>query len=237
MNYTPQFQMPSQQIVLRSTSEISSRNGVKCLDYGGSGVGKTRLCATAPSPVILSAEGGLLSLRKLNLPYIEINSMPALQSAYQWCLSSAEARQFASIAMDSISEIAEVVLRTEMAKNKDGRKAYGELLIQVIALARDFRDIPGKNVIITAKQEWSKDDQSGIMMFAPMMPGSKLGPQLPYFFDEVFQHCVFVDPQTKQRGEWLRTRPDSQNVAKDRSGALNEWEAPNLTAIFQKIMA
>lgn len=234
--YTPQFQMPS-QIMLRSTSEISARNGVKCLDYGGSGVGKTRLCATAPSPVILSAEGGLLSLRKLNLPYIEINSMVALQSAYQWCLNSAEARQFATICMDSISEIAEVCLRTEMAKNKDGRKAYGELLIQVIALARDFRDIPGKNVIVTAKQEWSKDDQSGIMMFAPMMPGSKLGPQLPYFFDEVFQHCVFTDPQTKQRGEWLRTRPDSQNVAKDRSGALNEWEAPNLTAIFQKIMA
>lgn len=224
-------------IQLQSTQGLSARNGVKCLIYGGSGTGKTRLCATAPAPVLISAEGGLLSLRKMNLPFIEVTSMALLNEAYRWCLSSHEARQFYTICLDSISEIMEVLLKTEMARNKDGRKAYGELLIQGVSIARDFRDIPGKNVAIVAKQEWAKDEGTGVMQFAPMIPGSKLGPQLPYFFDEVMQQCVFTDPNTKQRAEWLRCRTDGQNVAKDRSGALNEWEAPNLTAIFQKIAA
>jgi hypothetical protein len=224
-------------IQLQSTQNITLRSGVKVLIYGNSGVGKTRCCATAPNPIFVSAEGGLLSLRKYNLPYIEVHSMTALQQAYQWCLNSNEGKQFGSIVLDSISEIAEVCLRAEQAANKDGRKAYGELLVKIIGIARDFRDIPGKNVIITAKQEWSKDDSTGMMIFGPMMPGSKLGPQLPYFWDEVFQQCVFLDPQTKQRSEWLRTRTDGQNVAKDRSGALNEFEPPDLTKIFAKIAA
>jgi len=222
-------------IQLQSTRDVSARNGVKNLVYGNSGTGKTRLLATAPNPVILSAEGGLLSLRQYNLPYIEINSIARLVEAYQWSIGSNEARQFATIGLDSVSEIAEICLRAEQITNKDGRKAYGELLIKVIGITRDFRDIPGKNVVVTAKQEWAKDDSTGLMIFGPMMPGSKLGPQLPYFFDEVFQQCVFIDTQTKQRSEWLRTRQDGQNVAKDRSGALNEWETPNLTAIFKKI--
>lgn len=224
-------------IQLQSTYAISGRDGIKTLVYGNAGTGKTRLMATAPSPVILSAEGGLLSLRRFNIPYIEIHNMMQLIEAYKWAQQSHEARQFPTIGLDSISEIAEVCLKAEQSSNKDGRKAYGELLIKMIAIVRDFRDLPGKNVVVTAKQEWSKDESSGVMIFGPMMPGSKLGPQLPYFFDEVFQTLVHIDPTTKARSEWLRTRYDGQNVAKDRSGALAEYEPQNLSQIFQKIAA
>lgn len=222
-------------IQLRSTAQVGLA-GVKSLVYGDAGVGKTRLIATAPSPVIFSAEGGLLSLRQFNLPYYEIRTMNDLQQAYNWSLQSREAYQFATVALDSISEIAEVCLRNEQSQTRDGRKAYGELLIKVVSIVRDFRDLPGRHVIVTAKQEWSKDESSGVMLFQPMMPGQKLGPQLPYFFDEVFQHCVFVNPQTKQRIEALRTRRDNQNVAKDRSGALDEFEPPDMARIYHKIM-
>lgn len=229
------FGVPVAPIVLRSTSAVSA-NGIKVLVYGNSGTGKTRLMATVPSPVILSAESGLLSLRKFNLPYIEIHNMGELSQAFQWIMGSNEARQFATICVDSASEIGEVCLKGELSTNKDGRKAYGEFGTKMISAIRDFRDIPGKNVVITAKQEWAKDDSNGMMMFAPSMPGSKVGPAIPYYFDEVFQQCVFSDPQTKERKEWLRTRADAQNIAKDRSGALAEWEAPNLSAIFAKII-
>ena len=230
------YNYSAQGVMLRSTHDVGVANGVKSLVYGPAGAGKTRLCATAPNPVIFSAEGGLLSLRQFNLPYAEIKTMSDLQQCYNWAISSNEARQFQTIALDSVTEIAEVCLRNEQANTRDGRKAYGELLIKIVGVVRDFRDIPGKHVIITAKQEWAKDDTTGMMVFAPMMPGSKLGPQLPYFFDEVFQQCVFVNQQTKARIEALRTRADNQNVAKDRSGALDEWERPDLNAIYNKIM-
>lgn len=223
-------------IHLQSTSNVAL-HGVKCMVYGNAGVGKTRLLATAPSPVIFSAESGLLSLRQFNLPYIEIKTMTDLAEAYQWTIYSQEAKQFQTPCLDSISEIIEVLLEYEKGRTRDPRKAYGEIITQGLQLIRNFRDIPGRNVVLVAKQEWSKDEQSGAMFNQPSFPGQKLGPAAPYYPDEIFQYCIFQNPQTKQRIEALRCWPDQNNVAKDRSGSLNEWEEPHLGKIFAKIAA
>ena len=61
-------------INLKTTSTLAS-NGAKLLVYGQAGAGKTTLAATLPAPIILSAEGGLLSIQDANLPYIEVTSM------------------------------------------------------------------------------------------------------------------------------------------------------------------
>ena len=50
-------------VELRSTAGFV-QEGVKVLVYGQAGAGKTRLIQTLPTPVIISAEGGLLSLRE-----------------------------------------------------------------------------------------------------------------------------------------------------------------------------
>jgi hypothetical protein len=219
-------------IQLQSTANVASQ-GIKCLLYGGSGTGKTPAIATAPNPIIISAEAGLLSIRRRNppLPFIEIHNMQQLSEAYYWCASSQEARQFFTFAVDSISEIMEVLLTDEKKKNKDPRKAYGELLDQGLAWARAFRDLPGRNVIIVAKEEFSKDETTGTMFYQPMLPGSKLGPQLPYFFDETFQ--MLVGPQGQRA---FRTARTFQHVARDRSGMLAEFEEADFTKVFRKIL-
>lgn len=221
-------------IVLQSTANFSS-NGVKSLVYGPPKVGKTRLLATCPSPVILSAEGGLLSLRTYNLPYILIDNMNTFREAYAWAMGAHEARQFQTIGLDSISEIIEQLLTFEKTRTRDPRKAYGEIIEQGLQIIRGFRDMPGRNVVMIAKQEYSKDEASGMMFYQPSFPGQKLGPAVPYYPDEILQYCVFRNPQTGQRVEALRCWADQQNVAGDRSGALNEWEPPNLGQIFAKI--
>src|SRR5579859_7128243 len=109
-------------IIIHSTNTLDSRQGVKCCVYGLAGVGKTRLSRTAPRPIILSAESGLLSLRKENLPYIEIKNYAALTEAYNWSMQSAEARQFDTYLLDSCSEIGEVVLADLRTRHKDPRK-------------------------------------------------------------------------------------------------------------------
>lgn len=221
-------------IKLQSTANAVTDTGQKFLIYGLGGVGKTTLCKTAPSPVILSAEGGLLSLRKENLPYIEIGSYSDLSDAYLWAINSKEAAQFQTICLDSISEIAEVVLTEEKKKTKDPRKAYGETQDQMLALIRNFRDIKGKHVYFSAKQEYTVDGTTAGKYFAPSFPGSKLAQQVPYFFDFLFCLQSFKNPEG-QTVRYLRTVPDAQYVAKDRSGALAEWEEPNLTAIIEKV--
>lgn len=219
-----------------TTDRAGTAAGVKVLTYGPSGVGKTRLCATAPAPFILSAEAGLLSLRQYSIPALEISTMTELDEAYRWCLGSYEARAFQTFCVDSASEIAERVLENELAKSKDPRKAYGAMQQWVLWYLKQFRDMPGRHVYFSAKQGHIRDDVRSMTLYGPSMPGQQLGPALPYLFDEIFQLDVYTMPNTPSATfSALRTRRNPQYDAKDRSGSLDEFEEPNLSKIFQKI--
>jgi phage nucleotide-binding protein len=221
-------------INLKSTGNLSA-NGVKLLVYGQAGAGKTTLIPTLPNPIVLSAEGGLLSIQDAELPYLEITTMAELQEAYKWLAESAEAAQFESVAIDSISEIAEVVLNYEKKINKDPRAAYGSMQEQMADIIRVFRDLPSKHVLMTAKLEKTQDEM-GRVLYAPSMPGNKTGQSLPYFFDEVLALRVERDAEgNSQRA--LMCDSDGLWLAKDRSGKLNAWEAPDLSMIITKIGA
>jgi len=221
-------------IKFTTTDKAALLQGVKCLVYGESGVGKTVLCSTAPKPIIVSAEAGLLSLRRFSIPVIEVKSIEDLTEAYNWSATSREAANFWTICIDSISEIGEVVLANAKKQVKDPRQAYGELIEKMTMVIRSFRDLPGKNVYMSAKAEHVKDEMTGVVRWGPSMPGSKLGPQLPYFFDEVFRLGINKPPQGAAY-RFLQTQLDLQYVAKDRSGSLAPVEPPDLTAVFSKI--
>ena len=219
-------------ISVKSTKNLVAA-GVKVLCYGAAGAGKTSLIKTLPSPIVLSAEGGLLSIQDADLPYIEISSMEVLREAYQWLTSSDEAKSYQSVALDSISEIAEVVLNAEKKATKDPRQAYGAMQEQMADIIRAFRDLPGRHVYMSAKLEKTQDEM-GRVLYSPSMPGNKTGQSLPYFFDEVLALRVEKDGDgNTQRA--LMCDSDGLWLAKDRSGKLSAWEAPDLGAIISKI--
>lgn len=218
-------------ILLKRSGGITTE-GVKLLVYGQAGAGKTSLIPSMPNPVVLSAEGGLLSIRDADVPYIEITSLESLYEAYEW-VSGPDGQQFDSVCLDSISEVAEVVLAHELKTNKDGRAAYGELNSKMASLIRAFRDLPGKHVLMTAKLEKSQDEM-GRILYSPSMPGKSLTQQLPYFFDFCFPLRVERDADgNTQRA--LMTDSDGLWLAKSRSHHLDQWEAPDLGAIIRKI--
>ena len=219
-------------INVKTTGSLSS-NGVKVLVYGQAGSGKTSLIKTIPSPIVLSAEGGLLSIQDADLPYIEITSMTELQEAYTWLTSSGEAKSYKSVALDSVSEIAEVCLNFEKKATKDPRKAYGAMQDQMAEIIRAFRDLPGRHVYMSAKLEKTQDEMVRVL-YAPSMPGNKTCQALPYFFDEVLALRVEKDAEgNTQRA--LMCDSDGLWLAKDRSGKLSTWEAPDLGEIIEKI--
>jgi phage nucleotide-binding protein len=219
-------------INVKTTGSMAA-NGVKVLVYGQAGAGKTSLIKSLPSPIVLSAEGGLLSIQDADLPFIEIASMDDLREAYEWLTSSDESKSYKSVALDSISEIAEVCLNTEKKATKDPRQAYGAMQEQMADIIRAFRDLPGRHVYMSAKLEKTQDEM-GRVLYAPSMPGNKTGQALPYFFDEVLALRVEKDGDgATQRA--LMCDSDGLWLAKDRSGKLDAWEAPDLSAVFAKI--
>lgn len=221
-------------VQIRNTRNFGAANGVKILVYGRAGRGKTYLCSTCPNPIILSAESGLLTLAEYDLPYIEIRNFNDLRDAYTWARSSHEARQFQTICMDSVSDIAETCLSAHQEKTKDGRKAYGDMIKQMSDEIRNWRDLQGFHVYLSAKQERIKDEAAGVVLNGPMMPGNKLAQNMPYFPDEVFQ-AEIENQGMAGSYHYLRCKPDFQNEAKDRSGKLNEIEEPHLGKIIHKI--
>lgn len=216
---------------ISNTKDIAAKY-IKVLVHGPAGSGKTRLCSTTGGKaIILSAESGLLSLAGFDIDVIEIKSMPDLYEAFTFLKADTT---YDWVCLDSISEIAEVLLSTERGKTKDARQAYGELSDQMMQLLRGFRDLP-KNVYFSAKQSKMKDEVTGGLLYAPSAPGSKVPEAMPYLFDMVFALHAWKDEEGgMQYG--LQTSRDAQYEAKDRSGKLDMMEPANLGAIHDKII-
>jgi len=220
-------------IKIKSTAGVTAANGVKMCVYGAAGSGKTTLIRTLPRPIILSAEGGLLSIQDADLPYIEIDSMDRLKEALAWAQGSEEALGFESVALDSISEIAEVVLAKEKAEAKDPRQAYGAMQDVMGSVIRGFRDLKKKHVYFSAKVEKSQDEM-GRVLYAPSMPGNKMAQSLPFYFDELLAMRVELDGDgNPQRA--LMAQSDGLWQAKDRSGKLRGFESPDLGTVIRTI--
>lgn len=224
-------------IKIKSTKGYGKGEGIKCLIYSAAGMGKTRLCATAPDPFIISCESGLLSIADFNLPYIEATSIEKIKEVYEWIKHKNE---YKTVCLDSISEIGETVLnqfkKTKSSKGTemDARNAYGKMNDVMTEVIRNFRDLKGKNVYFSAKL-LRLEDNMGVTSFVPSMPGKQVLSGMPYFFDLVAPIKI-GQLKNGKKYKYLQTEADFQYEAKDRSGKLNLIEKPDLTHIFNKIL-
>ena len=223
-------------IKIQNTADIEFV-GVKCIIYGGAGVGKTRTIATAPSPIIISAEEGLLSLMEVEIPYIEVKTLQDLDDAYN-LLKKDAGQTYKTIGLDSLSEIAETLIAQELPKHKDGRQAYAALSQAMIPMLKKFRDLKGVNTVFSCKKIDVKDEETGTVTTELMLPGNVLSNQVPYIVDELF----YMDVDRKGI-PFLQVKPSRKVFAKDRSGALDPAgvfakdasSVPDMTAIFKAI--
>lgn len=212
---------------------------VKIMASGPSGSGKTVLCATTGAlnrTLIVSAEGGLLSLRGVELNAVEVRTIDEVNDVAEWLETSENAKGIEWVCIDSISEIAEVVLAYEKGQTTNSMRAYGEMTDQMAKLIRRFRDLPC-NVYMSCKEE-RLHLSDGSMLYGPSMPSKKMSENIPYFFDE----CFALRVRTNEDGNverWLQTSNNGMYLAKDRSGTLDLFEkveGPTLQRIRNKIL-
>ncbi len=216
---------------IQKPKQASQDNGLKLLVYGASGVGKTTLCASTGCPdktLILSAEAGLLSIADSDVDTMPIKGIQDLRDVHAYLKGMDHPYKW--VCLDSLSEIAEQVLVSEKDGAKDPRQAYGEMAEVMVRMVKQFRDLP-MNVVMVCKGR-SKEDE-GKQVWEPVLPGQQLTEKLPYLFDEVF--CLVAAIKDGEVRRALRTSADGKYLAKDRSGRLAPWEAPDLSEIYKKI--
>lgn len=215
--------------------------GVKAVLYGGPGSGKTPLINTLGSPVLLAIEPGLLSMagsKVLTYKAYEHNKGVAagVQEFFEWFFSSNEANKFDDLGVDSVSEMAEAILRKRMKENTNKMKAYGEMSFDVMDILTKLYYLRNKNVVLIAKQHEDPETKRK----RPSFPGQDLHTKIPHFFDAVWHYAKLPGgtiPGVLQEVKAIRTIETFDIMARDRSGKLNEFEQPNLGAIIRKCLS
>ena len=217
-------------LTIKSTKDIANFKHINALVYGQSGIGKTVLCATAPKPLILDSENGLLSLSNTQVDSAEINNLNDLKEAFKFL--SAAKHEYQTVCVDSLSEVAEKVLIEYKAVERDPRAAYGKMAEEIFAVVRKFKQLP-LHVIFTAKQTRIEDAFTGKSTFGPSFPGQQLPLNLPYQLDLVL--ALRIGQKDGNKFRFIQPQPDVQYDAKDRTGILDSKEKPNLSDLIAKI--
>ena len=197
---------------IKSTKSLES-NFLNMLIYGRAGVGKTVSLGTAPKPLILSAEAGMLSLLSMDIPYVTIRSIADLRDVYTWLLTSPEADQYQTVCIDSISEVCDIAFVE--CKKRVGSSIptlYSELRTTVLPLLSAFRNLP-KHIVATAR-ETTKQTKNEVIV-GPAMVGNKLTDDLPYLYDVVLHYTI-----DESNNRVCYTNSSCGSIAKDRTGLL-----------------
>lgn len=226
---------------LKPAKAFALQNGIKAIVYSGPGEGKTPITAsTSPRPVMLLCEAGTLSLRKSETPSYPAFTASAIDGFFQWFTQSNEAKNFDTLIIDSVSQMALTYLQFEAAKGSKGGneghglKIYGAMATTVMKHMTSLYFMPMKHIIGIAKQEMV--EITGINYRRPNFPGRVLPIDIPHLFDEILHLCKIPDGKGGETAAF-RCQGNFETMARDRSGVLREFEPPNISHLIAKIMA
>src|ERR1700743_192005 len=143
---------------LRPANDFAQRFGCKSIVYGPAGSGKTPVINTAPRPILLATEPGLLSMRSSNVPTFCAPTGALIDDFFKWFFASAETKQFDTLAIDSGTEIAETYIAEAQKTNKHGLAAYGVGNEKTLENLNALYYIQEKEIYLIAKQDVLADN-------------------------------------------------------------------------------
>lgn len=216
-------------------SELAKQFGVKLLVYGPAGTAKTPIIGTAPRPVVLSVETGTRSLANLptDVKGVHTRNAKEIRDFLNWAVSSNEARNFDTICIDSLTEIAEMFLLDEMSKTTNLQRAYGEMGKHVKAMVRAINQMRHKHFYMIAQLSYK--DVAATSKRVPRFPGQELSSFVPHEIDEIYYVDRQPVPPTHQVHLCWQTAGDANTLARSRSGKVDPFESPNIGTVIRKI--
>lgn len=218
---------------LKPAKEWAQNYGCKAVVFGGPGSGKTPIINTAPRPVMLVCEPGMLSMRNSNVPSYEAFEVSKIDDFFKWIFESSEAKNFDTIAVDSISQMADIYLQKALKDNRHGLKAYGEMATNTMAHLRGLFHTRYKHTYLIAKEIIVESD--GFKLKKPYFPGQQLPQDIPHLYDMILHLGIYNVPSVGQT-KAFRCQGSIDVVARDRTGSLAEFEVPHFGNLIVKAM-
>jgi hypothetical protein len=222
------------QASLRPARDFAVNFGCKAVIYGPAGSGKTPIINTAPRPVMLACEPGMLSMRGSSVPTWQAQTPEQINDFFKWFFGSDETKNFDTLAIDSTSHMAEIYLQAALKTNKHGLAAYGEMATETLKHLNTLYYTRYKHTYLIAKQEIISEN--GLTIKRPYYPGRQLPVELPHKFDQILQLDIQNVPGVGQVKSF-RCQGSIDVLARDRTGMLAEFEPPNFDLLVKKAMS
>lgn len=219
--------------IQRTGSGDFARN-IKILTCGEPGSGKTKTAGTWPNPFYIDAEGGLLSIRELDLPYFSLTQTSELLELKNMLEQPANIREknfgvpVDTVVIDTVDEIARMFQRERIqGSGKDAMAVqdWGWLGEQLRNVLRGFRNLP-INVVLNCHLKSQTDEDTGKVWLRPAIAG-QVGDEIAGFVDlaVVLSSRPVTEVQNgknvKKIVRSMQTYQDSRLPwVKDRSGKL-----------------
>lgn len=226
---------------LKAAGDHAQNFGVKAIVYGPAGTGKTPILNTAPRPVLLATEAGLLSMRGSSIPTYEAYTSQRVDEFFKWFFNSTETKNFDTLGIDSGSQMADIYLNAAMqgtskqGNKKHGMAAYGEMATNTMEHLRTLYYTRYKHVYLICKEEIADVEYQSLRR--PYFPGKVLPIDVPHLYDFIIR-LARTQAIPGMPGEHLAFQCNgNMNVmARNRTGNLNDFEEPHFGKLVEKAM-
>jgi hypothetical protein len=185
-------------------------------------------------------EPGMLSMRNSQIPAVDCFTAQRCDEFFAWLFGSNEAKNFDTIAVDSVSQMCEMYLAVELggkskAGNKvDGKAAYGNMARKVMEHMTGLYYLQQKHTYLICKEDVFEVGSTTARR--PYFPGKDLNVKVPHLYD-IILHVEDANIPGVGMQRCFRTLGNFDTAARDRSGRLNEYEPCDLTALFTKVVS
>lgn len=206
------------------------------LVYGASGAGKTTFAGTFPKPFFVNLRAGMSAVRKKKLPFFTPKNfaemiLPAIPE---------NVKAYETVVFDQMTEAARILKQDalRMAMRETMQRQDWQLVIErlrkiVVAYIDHLLD---KHVVFIAEEHFERNEDTGSMFWLPDVPG-QFATTIAQFFDCVFHLRLGYNAETKTKGRWALTEPDTMYPqAKNRFGGLSRLEEPDFDSMWEKIV-
>jgi hypothetical protein len=237
---------------IQVTGDADYPKHIKALIAGNPGAGKTLFSSTAPKPLMLSAEGGTMSIVDRHVPYITVEKLggiEGLRTLVDTLRQEPATRkeqlglEVDTFIIDTIDEVARLMMREHLRSEGQAHariQDYGWLKDTLTAFVRAVRNLD-MHVIMTCHLKSVSDGEGGPQKYLPAIDGS-FSEAIAGYVDLAFvlrselATEIVDDGVQRTVHRWLQTYPEPQyDWIKDRSGKLPQRIAVEFDGDFQRI--